>query len=176
VIVLLGPTGDRYPSFFQAQILRRPDFLLFQSAMEPFDVAVAFPMMIRRAVMRDAELAQRLQEARRCEPRPVVGRQRQVLRAASVRRRRERPHPAISRVRQSITHARCAQPTTRPDLGHLRLPGLIRLGGFHAAHHFFLLARRRSERLSNPRSRITAYDSRAALSSAAVTTPLADSG
>ena len=32
VIVLLDPTSDRCLRFFQASILRRPDFLLFQAA------------------------------------------------------------------------------------------------------------------------------------------------
>src|ERR1700720_977112 len=64
VIVLCDPTGDRGSCFFQAPILRRPDFLLFQAAMEPFDVAVAFRVMIRRPPMSDAEPPQRLQEAR----------------------------------------------------------------------------------------------------------------
>ena len=63
VIVLLDPTSDRGSRFFQAPVLRGPDFLLFQAAVEPFDVAVAFRVMIRRPPMRDAEPAQRLQEA-----------------------------------------------------------------------------------------------------------------
>ena len=40
VIVLLDPTSDAGSRFFQAAILRRPDFLFFQAAMEPFDVAL----------------------------------------------------------------------------------------------------------------------------------------
>src|ERR1700691_5751310 len=63
VIVLLDPASDAAPCFFQAPILRRPDFLFFQTAMEPFDVAVAFRVMIRRPPMGDAEPPQRLQEA-----------------------------------------------------------------------------------------------------------------
>ncbi len=55
VIVLLDPTSDAGSRFFQAAILRRPDFLFFQAAMEPFDVAVAFWVMMRRAAVRDAE-------------------------------------------------------------------------------------------------------------------------
>ena len=62
VIVLLDPASNAGPRFFQAAILRRPDFLLFQAAMEPFDVAVAFRVMIGRPSMRDAEPPQRLQE------------------------------------------------------------------------------------------------------------------
>ena len=64
-------------------ILRRPDFFFLQAAVEPFDVAVAFRVMIRRPPMGDAEPPQRLQEARRSELRPVVGRQRQVRLTAS---------------------------------------------------------------------------------------------
>ena len=67
VIVFLDPTSDRCSRFFQAPVLRRPDFLFLQTAMEPFDVAVAFRVMIRRPPMGDAEPAQRLQETRRSE-------------------------------------------------------------------------------------------------------------
>ncbi len=63
VIVLLDPTSDRGSRFFQAAILRRPDFLLFRAAMEPFDVAVAFRVVIRRTPMGDAEPPQRLQKS-----------------------------------------------------------------------------------------------------------------
>jgi hypothetical protein len=101
VIVFFDPTSDQCSPFFQAPILRRPDFLFFQAAMEPFDVAVAFGVMIRRAPMRDAEPAQRLQEARGSELRSVVRRQRQDCFAAA-------------RVQQSITHTRYAQPTAGP--------------------------------------------------------------
>jgi hypothetical protein len=59
VIVLLDLTSNRCSRFFQAPILRRPDFLLFQAAMEPFDVAVAFRVMIRRPSMSDAEPVER---------------------------------------------------------------------------------------------------------------------
>ena len=51
VIVFLDPTSDRSSRFFQATILRRPDFLFFQAPMEPFDVAVALRVMIRRAAI-----------------------------------------------------------------------------------------------------------------------------
>ena len=63
VIVLLDPTSDVAAGFFQAPILRRPDFLFFQAAMEPFDIAVAFRVVIGRAAMRNGEPPQRLQEA-----------------------------------------------------------------------------------------------------------------
>ncbi len=55
MIVLLDPTSDAGPRFFQAAVLRRPDFLFLQAAMEPFNVAVAFRVMIRRPAVRDAE-------------------------------------------------------------------------------------------------------------------------
>ena len=55
VIVLLDPATDRLPRFLHAAIFRRPDFLFFQTAMEPFDVAVAFRVMIGRAPMSDSQ-------------------------------------------------------------------------------------------------------------------------
>ena len=84
VIVLLDPTSDRCPCFFQAPIFRRPDFLFFQAAMEPFDVAVAFRVMIRRPPMGDAEPTERLHEPRRSELRSIVGGQRHVRLAAAL--------------------------------------------------------------------------------------------
>ena len=63
VIVFLDPTSDRCLRFFQAAILRRPDFLFLQAAMEPFDVAVAFRVMIGRPPMGDAEPPERFQES-----------------------------------------------------------------------------------------------------------------
>src|SRR5712671_8064678 len=84
VIVLLDPTSDAGPCFFQAAILRRPDFLFLQAAMEPFDVAVALRVMIGRAPVRDAEPPKRFQEARRSELRSIVGGQRHVRRTAAL--------------------------------------------------------------------------------------------
>ena len=55
VIVLLDPAGDAAPRFFHAPILRRPNFLFLQAAMEPLDVAVAFRVMIGRAAMGDPQ-------------------------------------------------------------------------------------------------------------------------
>lgn len=52
--------------------------------MEPFDVAVVFQVIIRRAAMHDAESAQRFQEARGSELRAVVRRQRQLGLAAAL--------------------------------------------------------------------------------------------
>ncbi len=37
VIVLLDPTSDGSPRFFQALVLRRPDLFFLQAAMEPLD-------------------------------------------------------------------------------------------------------------------------------------------
>jgi hypothetical protein len=54
VIVLLDPTSDAVACFLQTAILRRPDFLLLQAAMEPFDVAVTLRVMVGRAAMGDA--------------------------------------------------------------------------------------------------------------------------
>src|SRR5579863_7631236 len=78
VIVFLDPTSDRCSRFFQAPILRRPDFLFFQAAMEPFNVAVSFRVMIGRASMRDAQPIQSLDEPGGSELRAVVGGQRHV--------------------------------------------------------------------------------------------------
>ena len=76
VIVLLDPASDRGSCFLQAAILRRPDFFFLQAAMEPFDVAVAFRMMIRRAAVRDAQPVQRFDEPGRGELRAVAPRER----------------------------------------------------------------------------------------------------
>ena len=63
VIVLLDPATDRFSRFFHASIFCRPDFLFLQAAMEPFDVAVAFRVMIRRPPMGDAEPPERFSTA-----------------------------------------------------------------------------------------------------------------
>ncbi len=84
VIVLLDPVSDAGPCFSQAAILRRPDFLFLQTVVEPFDVAVAFGVIIGGAAMRDAESRQRLQKARGSKLRAVVGGQRQVGRTTAL--------------------------------------------------------------------------------------------
>jgi hypothetical protein len=84
VIVLLDPASDGSPSFHQSAILRRPNFFFFQGALEPFDVAVAVRVMLRRPPMHDAESPEGFQEPRRRELRSVVRRQRQVLLAAAL--------------------------------------------------------------------------------------------
>ena len=55
--------------------------------MEPFDVAVALRVMIRRAPMGDAESVERLDEPRRGELRSVVGGQLRVRRTTAPVRR-----------------------------------------------------------------------------------------
>jgi len=85
MIVFFDPTSDRCSRFFQAPILRGPDFLFFQAAVEPFDVAVAFGVVIGGPPVRDAEPSECLQEARRSELRSVVGGQRQVRFTAALR-------------------------------------------------------------------------------------------
>ncbi len=82
VIVLLDPTSNRRTRLFDAAIFVHPDFLLLQAAMEPFDVAISFRMVIRRPPMRDAQPRKCLHEARRSKLRSVVGGQRQVCFAA----------------------------------------------------------------------------------------------
>ena len=49
VVVLCDPTSDADPCFFQATILRHPDFLFLQAAIEPLDIAVASRMVVRRS-------------------------------------------------------------------------------------------------------------------------------
>jgi len=123
VIVLFDPTSDRGSRFFQASILRCPDFLFLKTAMEPFNVTIAFRVMVGRASMRDAQPVQGLDEPGRSELCAVVGGQRYAglaaalgsrsstacstaASASSVRQRCERFQPTISRVQQSITHTR----------------------------------------------------------------------
>ena len=155
VIVFPDPTSARCSRFFQAPILRRPDFLFFQAAVEPFDVAFAFRVMIRRPPMGDAEPPQRLQEARRSELRSIVGGQRHVrftaalgqpcqdcllyrsqciVRSATVL---EIPAHDVPRAAVDHTHQVCPDHGSLcPDLRHVRLPDLIWLGCFHTAPFF----------------------------------------
>ena len=84
MIVLLDPAGDGGSRFFQAAILGRPDFLFLQAAMEPFDVAIALRVMIRRASMHDAQPCQRFHKPRRDELRSVIGGERQASLAAAL--------------------------------------------------------------------------------------------
>src|ERR1700681_4338204 len=89
VIVLLDPTSDASTRFFHAAIFRRPDFLFLETAMEPFNVAVALRGMIGRAPVRNAQAVERLDEPRRSELRSVVGGQRHTGRAAALGQPRE---------------------------------------------------------------------------------------
>src|SRR5882672_3441084 len=84
VIVLPDPTSDRGSRFFHTAIFRRPDFLFFQAAMEPFNVAVSLRVMIGRATMRDAQPVQSLDEPGRGELCAVVGGQRYARLAAAL--------------------------------------------------------------------------------------------
>ena len=54
VIVLLDPARDALPGLVEALVLVEPHLLLFQTAMKPFDVALALGMVVSRAAMRDA--------------------------------------------------------------------------------------------------------------------------
>ena len=85
VIVLLEIPTDVFSGLGQAAIFRRPDFFFLQAAMEPFDVAVAFRMVISRATVGDAEPCQRLHEARRSKLRAVVRGQNQIAADVSLR-------------------------------------------------------------------------------------------
>ena len=67
VIVLLDPASDTGSRFFQAPVLRGPDFLFLQAAMEPLDIAVALRVVIGRATVRDAQVTERFHKARRGE-------------------------------------------------------------------------------------------------------------
>ena len=73
MIVLLDPTCDRHARFLHVAILCRPDFFFLQTAMEPFDVAVALGVVIRRPSMRNAQPIQCFDKARRSELRSIVG-------------------------------------------------------------------------------------------------------
>src|SRR5580698_736034 len=78
VIVLFDPASDAGPRLVQASILRRPDFLFLQAAVEPFDAAVALRVMIRGAAMRDAQPVQGLDEPGRSELCAIVRGQNQL--------------------------------------------------------------------------------------------------
>src|SRR3989442_3900049 len=155
VIVLLDPARDAAARFVQVAILRRPDFLLLQAAMEPFDVAVSLRMMVRRAPMRYPEPRERFQEPRGSEMRSVVRGQRQVRSSTSFRQPLQhrlfhlcqcvlgsaavREIPANDLPRAAVDHAHNIRPThpwPGPDFRHVRLPDLIRPRGFHAAPPF----------------------------------------
>ena len=58
VIVFLDLTSDGDRCFVRA-VLGRPDLLFLKAAMEPFDIAVVFWVMIGRAPVRDAKPSER---------------------------------------------------------------------------------------------------------------------
>ena len=74
MIVFFDPTSDRCSRFFQAPILRGPDFLFFQAAVEPFDVAVTFGVVIGgpRCVTLSRPSVSRKREEVNCVPLSVV--------------------------------------------------------------------------------------------------------
>jgi hypothetical protein len=61
----------------EALVLVDPDILFFQAAVESFDVAVAFGMIVSGAAMLDAKPVEGLHVARRGELRAVVGGERE---------------------------------------------------------------------------------------------------
>src|SRR6202790_5779128 len=79
VIVLQQIPADVFSGFGHAAILRGPDLLLLQAAMEPFDVTVAFWMMVGGAPVPYAELRERLHESRRGKLRSVVCSQSEIV-------------------------------------------------------------------------------------------------
>src|SRR5450759_1409389 len=73
VIVLLDPARDRGSCFLHVTVLRGPDFLFLQAAMEPFDITVALRVIIGRAPMRDSQPVQSFDETRGSKLCSVVG-------------------------------------------------------------------------------------------------------
>ncbi len=123
VIVLPHIAADVFSGLVQVPILREPDFLLPQAAMQPLDVAVALRVMkaVRRYVIPSrtnvfvnraevnwvplsvvsVKLASRLPAGRRSSTACLT-----AVKASSVRQRCERFEPRIFRVQQSITETR----------------------------------------------------------------------
>ena len=176
MIVLLDPMSDRSSCFWQIAILRHPDFLFLQAAMEPLDIAVAFRVMIRRTPMSDAQPPKCFQEPRRSELRAIVSGQRHASFTAALGQPCQhgllhgyqrvfgpaatRKIPSHDFPRAAVDHTHQVRPAHRrarpPDFRHVRLPDLIRFTGFHSAPFFFPpRPSRRLERTSKPRSRIT---------------------
>src|SRR5579859_2835629 len=73
VIVLDEVAGDGRACVVEAAVFVEPDFLFFETAVEAFDQAVAFGMVVRGTAVGDAELAQGLKEAGGGELGAVVG-------------------------------------------------------------------------------------------------------
>ena len=123
MIVLHDPTCDAGSRLFQAATLCRPDFFFLQAAMESFDVAVAFRVMIRRTSTRDAQPIQSFHELGGSKLCPIGCGQSEIRSAAALEKwlehclldsiecfsfgqQDERFQPTISRVPQSITQTR----------------------------------------------------------------------
>jgi hypothetical protein len=131
VIVLFDPACDAAARFLHVAILRRPHLFFLQAAMEPFDVAVALRMVIRRPAMRDTEPVQCLDKACRSELCAVVRGESHTGLTTSLGKplqyglfdriecflgsaTMDRFQLTISRVQQSITLTKYAQPTVGP--------------------------------------------------------------
>ncbi len=198
VIVLLDPTSDAGTGFLHASIFRRPDFLFLETAMEPFDVAVALRVMIGRAPVRNAQPIECLDEPRRSKLRAVVGGQRHTGRTAALGQPCQhrlldrcqrvfgsatmREIPAHDLPCATVDHTHQIGPAhgwPRPDFRHVRLPDFIRLSGLHAAPLFLppcpqtTRAHQQAHVLASPAAH--ACDSREDLLSSVATKPLAGS-
>ena len=73
VIIFLDPQGDGLLCVVEALILVDPCLLFYQAAVEAFDVAVAFGMVVSGAAVLDAEPVEGFDVARRGELRAVNG-------------------------------------------------------------------------------------------------------
>src|SRR5712692_10167791 len=124
----------------------------FQAAMEPLNVAVALGMVVGRAAVGDARPVQGFDITRRRKLRAVVSRQsqthstrteRQNLQHGTVERGQsffraaaQTQVPADDLSRAAVDYRNQIRPPhswTRPDLGHVRLPDVIRMERFHLA-------------------------------------------
>ena len=65
VIVLLDPACNALLRLVEVLVFVEPHLLFFQAAMESFDVTVALGMVVGRAPVRDAQLVQSFDIARR---------------------------------------------------------------------------------------------------------------
>ena len=72
VIVLVEVVGDGAACFFQRAVFVEPDFFFLEAAVEAFDQAVAFGMVVGGAAMGDAEPSEGSDKARRGELGAIV--------------------------------------------------------------------------------------------------------
>jgi len=72
VSIFLDPQGDGLLCVVEALVLVDPYLLFFQTAVEAFDVAVAFGMVVGGAAVLDAEPVEGFDVARRGELRAVI--------------------------------------------------------------------------------------------------------